>query len=99
MKIPKEFKLFANTINVEFDEQRMNDKNLLGESSLPESKITLTTTIKEGEISEDQIQSSFYHEKTHMILDTMGEHELSRNEKFVEIFSQLLRQSDETVKY
>ena len=31
-----------------------------------------------------------------MILDFMGEHKLSSNEKFVEVFSKLLRQSEIT---
>jgi len=29
----------------------------------------------------------------------MGEHELSKNEKFVEIFARLLRQSDESAEF
>ena len=42
---------------------------------------------------------TFYHEKVHIILDTMGERELSQNEKFVDTFAKLLRQSDETANY
>lgn len=47
-------------------------------------------------VNKDDMQSAgckrntFYHELTHAILDTMGEKELSSNEKFVCTFSSFL---------
>ena len=99
IKIPKSFKLFGTTINIEFDNKRMNDKGLYGESSYSESKITLADTDGTNDLSNGKIQDTFYHEKVHIILDTMHEYELSKNEKFVDIFGKLLRQSDETAEY
>lgn len=96
MKIPKSFKLFGSTIDIVFENRRLNDKNQLGESYYCESKITLADTNGLDKLSDDTIVESFYHEKVHMILDSMGEHDLSGNEKFVDVFSKLLRQSDET---
>ena len=49
--------------------------------------------------SESSMLDTFYHEKVHIILDAMGEHTLSSEEKFVEVFSRLLRQSDESAEF
>jgi len=67
--------------------------------SFSESKITLSTTHGVDKLSDDKILNTFYHEKVHAILDTMHERELSANEKFVDTFANLLRQSDETSKF
>jgi hypothetical protein len=99
MKIPKYFMLFATKIDVVFDNLRMNDKKQYGESDYSSSKITLSTTNGVDNLSEGKMLDTFYHEKVHMILDTMREDTLSGNEKFVDIFAKLLRQSDETAKY
>ena len=98
MKIPKEFKLFATTVNIDYDNERLSNDGCLGDCTNTHSKITLCDNYKGEKLSKDTILDTFYHEKIHIILDAMGEHKLSRNEKFVEIFSRLLRQSDETAK-
>jgi len=99
MKIPKNFKLFANTINVVFDTPSLQAQSILGESNLCGSEISIATSYKGDHVTEDVINDTFYHEKVHMILDTMREYELSQNEKFVDVFSKLLRQADETAQY
>lgn len=77
----------------------MNDRMNYGLSDYAKSEITLSTTQGIDELSEDRILDTFYHERTHAILDAMNERELSNNEKFVDVFSKLLRQSDETAIY
>lgn len=99
MKIPKKFKLFATDINILWDNKRMNDKQLYGQSDYSASEIIMSDVNGTEELSEGKILDTYYHERTHMILDTMREFELSSNEKFVDIFSKLLRQSDETAEY
>lgn len=99
MDIPKEFKLFGTRIEVQFNNERCNDKQVYGESNYGESKIMLSTMQESMTLSEDKILDTFYHEKIHMILDTMNENELSNNEKFVDVFAKLLRQSDVTAIY
>ena len=99
MKIPSSFKLFATTIRVVFENNRMNDKRQYGEFCYGESMITLSTTDGVDKLSDDKIIDTFYHEKIHAILDSMHERDLSANEKFVDVFAKLLRQSDETCKY
>jgi hypothetical protein len=99
MKIPKKFKLFGTTYNIVWDNKLMNDKRIYGESDYSKSQITLSTTIGIKDLSEDKILDTFYHERTHAILDMMDERDLSENEKFVDVFSKLLRQADETAEY
>lgn len=99
MEIPKTFKLFASTITVAYDNKRLSDNAILGDCSFTEGQINICKYYKGDEISDCCALDTFYHEKIHVILDAMGEQELSGNEKFVEVFARLLRQSDETAEY
>ena len=99
MKIPKKFKVFASTINVTYDNARLSNEGILGDCSYTDSQITICKYYKGDEINECAITDTFYHEKIHIILDAMGEHKLSKNEKFVEVFARLLRQSDESAEF
>lgn len=99
LRIPKQFNLFAAKIKVVWDNKLCNAKHQYGESDYSKSQITLSHTNGLEKLSDDRIKDCFYHEKVHMILDTMGEYELSKNEKFVDQFGKLLRQSDETAIY
>ena len=99
MKIPKRFKLFGTTYSIIFNNNRLNDKNRYGECNFSTCEITLSDVDGVQKLSEDRILDTYYHEKIHAILDTMGENELSMNEKFVDVFAKLLRQSDETAEY
>lgn len=99
MKIPKSFKLFATTITVIFDNRMMNEKQRYGEARYSQSQIVLAETDNHERLSEDKMLDTFYHEKIHSILDAMNERDLSSNEKFVDVFAKLLRQSDETSVY
>jgi len=95
-KIPKSFKLFASTINVEFDNKLCNDKEAYGLADYGACKIFLTKVNGVDKLSDDRIMDVFYHEKVHLILDSMGHFDLSKDEKFVDLFGKLLRQSDLT---
>lgn len=98
-RIPKKFKVFASTINVGYDNTRLSNEGVLGDCSFTDSQITICSKYKGEDINKCVIADTFYHEKTHIILDAMGEHELSKNEKFVEVFARLLRQSDESAEF
>jgi len=99
MKIPKSFKLFGTTINIVWDNLRMNDVHAFGLFEYAKSQITLANKDGIDDISEYKILDTFYHEKVHAILTAMRERELSDNEKFVDVFAKLLRQADETSIY
>ena len=97
MKIPKSFNLLSHEIKVNFVEQIEGDA--LGECYLTESYLNLATTYRGIQSTDKNMIDSFYHEKVHLILDAMGYHKLSSNERFVETFAQLLLQSELTAKY
>ena len=98
-RVPKSFKLFGSTINVVWNNKRLNDKEAYGFSNYSTDQIMLSTHDHGEELSEGRVLDTFYHERTHQILDAMGERELSSNEKFVDVFSKLQRQADETAEY
>jgi len=99
MKIPRKYKLFSTTVNVVWDNKRLNDKDMYGLSDYSKNEIILSTTDGLNKLSDDRIIDTFYHERTHSILDAMNETELSNNEKFVNVFSNLLRQADESAEF
>lgn len=96
---PFKFKVFATTVNVVWENKRMNDKGQYGECDYSQSKITLSTSNGVDELSIDKIKDTFYHERVHMILDSMHEYELSKNERFVDQLAKLWRQTDETLEF
>jgi hypothetical protein len=99
MKIPKKFKIFASTINVNFDNVRLSNEGMLGDCSFIDNQINICSEYKGEKVSECSTIDTFYHEKVHIILDAMGESKLSKQEKFVEVFARLLRQSDESAEF
>ena len=99
MMIPKRFKLFGTTINVVFDNNKMDDVKAYGYYENSKTLITLSDRDGLHMLSMDRIMDTFYHERTHAILELMQEYELSGNEKFVDVFSILLRQADVTAEY
>lgn len=99
LKIPVDFKLFGSEVKVIWDNKASNDHTRYGSACYSTHTITLSHTNGLDKLSDDRIMDSFYHEKVHIILDTMHEYELSKNEKFVDQFAKLLRQADETSRY
>lgn len=99
MKIPKKFKLFGSTIIVEFNSKKLKKEDCIGLSEYNKHLITLTEKNENGQLSKDSIVDTFYHEKVHMILDAMHERTLSKKEQFVDVFSKLLRQADESAEF
>ena len=98
-KIPESFQLFGKVVNVLFDNKKLRKKKVIGLSDLIESTITLTTELKGVSLPEDVIIDTYYHEKVHIILDSMSRYKLSRDEGFVEVFSKLLRESESSAKF
>jgi len=99
LKIPKRYKLFGTTYNIVWDDVLCNKQKVYGLCDYGKSEITLGLTDDGDELSSGKIMDTFYHERTHSILTAMGEHKLSCNEKFVDVFSKLLRQSDESAEF
>ena len=99
MKLPKSFKLFSTTIKVKRNNKSLNDQNVYGQTDYEKNRILLSKTCGVNKLSRDRVLDTFYHEKTHTVLHAMGEDDLCKNEKFVDLLARLWRQSDETAKY
>ena len=90
----KEFIQGSVKWTVEVDNNRMDDASAYGLCVPERSAIYL----QDKNRNEDMIEQTLYHEVIHSILETMGEYELSKNEKFVQGFSVLLHQFEKTKK-
>lgn len=79
--------------------ERCADNNL-GNCCVAEGRIEIAHHWDKDRVQcEDSKRQTFYHELTHAILDTMGEGELSKNEKFVNTFSSFLTEALRNARY
>ena len=90
----KKFNLGAKQFNV--TEVESIDDTGLGRTYSMLNKIKISKTWQNFELEESAKEQTFYHELVHAILDELGEHELSNNERFVQSFSVLLYQFEKT---
>lgn len=94
-RVPKSFKLLGHTVTVkvipEAEWIKDKDEDDVGEWFVRELRIDLL------EQSPSPLMHAFTHELTHAILDMMN-HELNRNEVFVDNFAGLLAQALTTAK-
>lgn len=72
------------------DEQKGNTK--YGMINNPKCEVILYGKMDDTVVSHNQRVQTFWHEVVHGILDSMGETELSQNEKFVCTFSSFLNE-------
>lgn len=96
-KIPKSFSVGGQDIEVTIVESIPSDK--MGECTSWNGNISIAKTYKGYPQTQSSQNNTFYHELTHLILDTMGEYELSNNEKFVCAFSGFLTEAVRSFKY
>jgi hypothetical protein len=95
LKIPKKIVLAGIPINVRLIEEFAKQNNCLGASDYSNQQIVVDSNHCPKELTEQ----TFCHEKVHWILHIMGEHELNKNEQFVDLFAHLLYQSMETEEH
>lgn len=88
MIIPDKIRIGGQDIHVVNEERHSN--NLLGEICVAEGVLRIADNFNNRQQCESSKIATFIHEVVHGILDTMGESELSGNEKFVCTFSSLL---------
>ena len=96
-KIPLCLNVGGQTISVNIKDRLEDDK--LGACCVAEARIDIAKTFNGREQAFTIQLNTFYHELVHCILDTMGENELSGNEKFVSCFSSFLCEAMTTQKY
>ena len=88
MIIPDKIRIGGQEISV-VKEERLDD-NKLGTICVAEGVLRIADNFNNLQQCESSKISTFIHEIVHGILDTMGETELSGNERFVCAFSSLL---------
>lgn len=88
MKIPSKIRIGGQDIEVCVVERIEDEK--LGQICLAEGKLLIADNFSTKKQSETSKVNTFIHEVVHGILDTMGENEMSQNEKFVCAFSSFL---------
>jgi hypothetical protein len=88
----REFILGGVKWTVKEDESRLDDLKLLGLCEFQKSLISIYVK----EIDKNLVEQTLYHEVVHAILDSIGESELSSNDKFVQNFALLLHQFEIT---
>ena len=92
MRIPVKITLAGIDIEVVLDPLAVSEANFIGKADYVKQRIIIDNTRAMKQTTEQ----SFCHELVHWILHIMGEYALQQNEKFVEIFSQLLYQAIST---
>ena len=90
----KEFYLGALKWAIKIDHKGLDKLECNGYCEADKQLITLDQNTDNNPFAEQVL----YHEVVHGILDTMGEYELSNNEKFVKTFSVFLYQFETTKK-
>ena len=88
MKIPSKIRIGGQEIMIEMPEHLPDNK--LGDICVAGGKIRIAKKFSDYEQSETSMINTFIHKVVHGVLDTMGEFELSENEKFVSPFASLL---------
>ena len=88
MIIPNTIKIGGQDISI-VNEERL-DNNCLGNMSIGEGVLKIANNFNNRKQCQSSKITTFIHEIVHGILDTMGESELSGNERFVCAFSSLL---------
>ena len=88
MIIPSKIRIGGQDIRVETLDHL--DNSNLGTICLAEGVLKIANNFDNKKQSEGSKINTFIHEVVHGVLDTMGESELSKNEKFVCTFSSLL---------
>lgn len=88
MIIPSKIRIGGQDISI-VNEERLDD-DILGKICLAEGVLHIADNFSNRKQCESSKINTFIHEVVHGVLDTMGEFELSKNEKFVCTFTSLL---------
>lgn len=95
-KIPNKFKVGGQDIEVKLVEQLPYN---VGECCLSTGTLKIAQNNNSFESCTDSFKlNTFFHELTHLVLDTIGERDLSGNEKFVNAFSSILTEAIRTME-
>lgn len=112
-KIPKSFSLLGHEYTVEIVDDLYEKEDRYGDAD-PDAKKIRIQSVREVErifeedgnniksklniTEEDQIET-FFHELMHIVLHSMGQHRLYKNETFVSLIGKCLLEIEKTKKY
>ena len=88
MIIPNKIRIGGQDVSI-VNKERLDDNNL-GNICVAEGFLQIADNFDNKKQSEGSKINTFIHEVVHGVLDSMGESELSKNEKFVCTFASLL---------
>lgn len=88
MKIPSKIRIGGQDVEIRIVDHIEEEK--LGQICMAEGKLLIADNFSTRKQSESSKANTFIHEVVHGILDTMGENELSGNEKYVSTFSSFM---------
>lgn len=88
MIIPESFQIAGLTVKVVTDNGAIKREKFIGKSDFSFQQIVMDMTT----VPRESTEQAFLHEVVHWILYIQNEHELRMNEKFVDVFAQLLYQ-------
>lgn len=88
MEIPSKIRIGGQDIDVCIVDRIEDEK--LGQMCVAEGKLLIADNFSTRKQSDTSKVNTFVHEVVHGVLDTMGETELSGNEKFVLTFSSFI---------
>ena len=98
MVIPKSYKVGGQDVEVRMVERCTDD--CIGQAHLAEGYIEVANVFnRDRDQSDSSKYNTFLHELVHTILQTMGEDELNKSEKFVCTFSSFLCEALTSSKY
>lgn len=95
-KLPKQYNVGGQQMTI-LEVDRLED-NKLGTCCVAEGAVKIAKKFNDIIQSYASKQNTMWHEVVHSILDTMGEFDLSRDEKFVCTFSSFLTEVITTMK-
>ena len=99
MKIPTSFQLFGQTIRVEMVEDLLENEDATGVALYRKNMIQLQCPSAACNRPPVQAEATFCHELMHWIFYVIGEDELRKNEKLVDLIGRLLHQALSTMVY
>ena len=99
-EIPKSFILGNMKFTTKIKKKVFSNNEQVSRLSDPFGGVVkISQTVNGLYCSIDYQRQSFYHELVHQILDILGDLELSENEEFVQRFSVLLDQFEQTKRF
>lgn len=88
--IPKSFKLMGHTIRVVIRDDLLTDADCYGRWWKAKQLIELQSV--GGDLTKSFQLQTFWHEVTHAILETIGEDKRSGDERYVDLWGQMIHQ-------